>query len=64
MPETPKKIWLQLGIHRSDDITSDWDSSKTWGLYPATAKVCKGDIIFPRIDIVKEMESLAGKVER
>src|SRR5659263_198829 len=64
MPETPKKIWLQLGIYGSDDITSNWESSRTWGKYPATAKVCKGDIIFPRIDIVKEMESLAGKVER
>ena len=64
MPETPGKIWMQLGINGSDGITSNWDSSKTWGLYPATAKVCKGDIIFPRIDIVKEMESLAGKVER
>ena len=62
MPETPRKIWAQLGISNDSDITNLWDSSKTWGLYPSTAKVCKGDIIFPRIDVAKEMESLSGKV--
>lgn len=57
MPETPEKIWNQLGIMGSTHIL-DWDSSKTWGKYPGGTKVNKGDVIFPRIDIKKELEEL------
>jgi len=57
MPETPEKIWNQLGIAGNADIL-DWDSSKVWGKYPIGAKVQKGDVIFPRIDIKKELEEL------
>lgn len=53
MPNTPRKIWEGLGI---SDNTS-WDEAKTWGLYPTNRKVKKGDIIFPRIDIKKELEN-------
>ena len=52
MPNTPRKIWEQLGIR--EDMS--WESSKTWGLYPINTKVKKGEIIFPRIDIKKEQE--------
>ena len=55
MPNTPAKIWEQLGIDKS--ITA-WDMSKKWGLYPTNVKVKKGDIIFPRIDIKKELEEI------
>jgi len=58
MPETPEKIWKQLGLSKDDAL--DWDSSKKWGGYPAGAKVEKGEIIFPRIDIKKELEELAA----
>jgi len=57
MPETPEKIWNQLGIAGNADIL-DWDSSKVWDKYPIGAKVQKGDVIFPRIDIKKELEEL------
>jgi len=56
MPETPAKIWDQLGIKDSDVLT--WDSTKGWGKYPENAKVKKGDVIFPRIDLKKELEEL------
>jgi len=63
MPETPEKIWNQLGIAGNADIL-DWDSSKVWGKYPKGAKVQKGDVIFPRIDIKKELEELEKIAEK
>ncbi len=56
MPETPEKIWAQLGI--SDKALVEWDKASVWGVYPVSAKVCKGDVIFPRIDLKKELEEL------
>ncbi len=56
MPETPEKIWAQLGI--SDKALVEWDKAAVWGVYPVDAKVCKGDVIFPRIDLKKELEEL------
>lgn len=53
MPNTPKIIRKQLGI----DI-SNWDSLNEWGATPKSVKVQKGEIIFPRIDIKKELEEL------
>lgn len=56
MPETPEKIWSQLGI--DDGSLVEWDKSKQWGLYPSKASVKKGDVIFPRIDLKKELEEI------
>ena len=56
MPETPEKIWHQLGI--TDSCILEWDSSKQWGGYPAGVCVNKGEVLFPRIDIKKELEEL------
>ncbi|HHW32245.1 MAG TPA: methionine--tRNA ligase [Clostridiaceae bacterium] len=56
MPETPEKIWKQLGILQNCDLT--WDSSKRWGVYPENAVVEKGEVIFPRIDLEKELMHL------
>lgn len=56
MPETPEKIWQQLGI--ADKAAITWESAEKWGGYPKGAAVCKGDVIFPRIDIKKELEEL------
>lgn len=56
MPETPEKIWAQLGI--LDKALVEWDKASVWGVYPVSAKVCKGDVIFPRIDLKKELEEL------
>lgn len=56
MPETPAKIWYQLGI--AEGANTVWEAAHTWGGYITGAKVAKGDVIFPRIDIKKEMEEL------
>jgi len=56
MPETPGKIWHQLGLAPGD--RTSWESTKTWGAYPAGVAVNKGDTLFPRIDVAKELEEL------
>lgn len=59
MPETPAKIREQIGV--SDENCFTWDSAKSWGIYSDGTKVNKKDIIFPRIDVKKEMEELAAE---
>ncbi len=61
MPETPEKIWNQLGIGDKSLVT--WEKAKEWGVYPAGATVCKGEVIFPRIDLKKELEELENMSE-
>lgn len=56
MPNTPKIMREQLGI--TDDNIVDWNCSKEWGILPRNIKVNSGNIIFPRIDIKKELEDL------
>ncbi|HEX2926482.1 MAG TPA: methionine--tRNA ligase [Ruminiclostridium sp.] len=56
MPETPSKIFTQLGIE--DKGVVEWYKAKEWGLYPSGAKIQKGDVIFPRIDLKKELEEI------
>jgi len=57
MPETPKKIWHQLGIEEKEEFVS-WESTKNWGIYAEGTRVNKDDVIFPRIDLKKEIEEL------
>ncbi|MDD4188578.1 MAG: methionine--tRNA ligase, partial [Eubacteriales bacterium] len=56
MPETPGKIRKQLGLAEEEILT--WESTGNWGLYPSGAKIIRGDVIFPRIDVKKEMKEL------
>ena len=56
MPEVPEEIWKQLGISESGAL--QWDSAKQWGSYPEGVSVNKGEVIFPRVDIDKEMREL------
>ncbi len=67
MPETPGIIWEQLGLKNgpgaSETATNwesaiTWESAKTWGGYPEGISVNKGGVIFPRIDLKKELEEL------
>jgi len=55
MPQTAPKIFEQLGI--SGDITC-WQSAKTFGLLPQNPKINRGDAMFPRIDLEKELNEL------
>jgi methionyl-tRNA synthetase len=61
MPSTPDRIYRQLGV--TDDSLKSWDSLKTFGLLPAGTRVCKGDALFPRIDVNRELEALSGGKE-
>lgn len=56
MPETSTKIRTQLGL---GDV-ADWEDCGIFGK-EATYTVVKGDIIFPRIDLEKELEELAAQ---
>jgi len=61
MPRTPERIYAQLGV--TDESLTTWDSLKEFGLLPAGTKVCKGEALFPRLDIKKELEALAAEKE-
>jgi methionyl-tRNA synthetase len=61
MPYTPERIFAQLGIE--DPALKSWDSLEKYGAIPAGTKVHKGEALFPRIDVTKELEALAGGKE-
>ena len=61
MPSTPEKIFAQLGV--TDPALKTWASvQKFGGLKPGT-KVEKGAALFPRVDVKKELESIAAEKE-
>ena len=61
MPSTPARIFEQLGV--KDENLKSWESLKTFGLLSAGTKVTKGEALFPRIDVNKELEALSGGKE-
>lgn len=56
MPKTPERIAAQIGLSDADLLT--WESLKTFGALPSGLKVAKGEALFPRIDIAKELADL------
>jgi methionyl-tRNA synthetase len=48
MPNTPQKIWSQLGI--KDENLGTWESVLKWGNLQPGIKVSRGQPIFPRIE--------------
>ncbi len=52
--DSPMKIREQINI--SDELCT-WDSIKTFGLLNKNVKINKGEIIFPRLDLEKELEA-------
>jgi methionyl-tRNA synthetase len=54
MPETCKTALDQIGA--ADYAT--WENAGKLGVLPADVKVCKGDTLFPRIDMEKELAVL------
>ncbi len=55
MPDTCVKIFGQIGAE-ADDTT--WASAAAFGRLSATVTVSKGEVIFPRIDLDKEIDAL------
>ena len=61
MPSTPERIFAQLGV--TDEGLKSWESLSSFGQLPAGTKVSKGEALFPRIDVMKELEELSGGKE-
>ncbi len=59
MPNTPARIFEQLGV--ADEGLRTWASLSSFGRLPAGTKVQKGEALFPRIDVKKELEALSGQ---
>ena len=55
MPSTMPKVWEQIGLS-ADNAT--YDNAGSFNVLPADVTVCKGDVLFPRIDAEKEIEEL------
>ncbi|QEK13377.1 methionine--tRNA ligase [Crassaminicella thermophila] len=58
MHTTSKKIWVQLGIDHGQGTS--WEDTFEFGKLPSGVKVNKTEALFPRIDVAKELESLAA----
>ena len=50
MPDTTKKVLLQIGTDKNS-----WDDTAKWGALEKTTSIGAGDVLFPRIDINKEL---------
>ena len=59
MPRTPARIYAQIGV--TDESQMTWESVKTFGGVKPGSKVCKGEALFPRIDVAKELELLEAE---
>lgn len=55
MPTVMPKIWEQIG---ADASLVTYDSLGTFGVLPKNVTVKKGPVLFPRIDMEKEIEAL------
>ena len=55
MPESCEKIFTQVG---ADADAQTWDSAEKWGVLSANVSVTKGESLFPRIDMAKELAEL------
>ena len=62
MPRTPERIYAQLGL--ADESLKTWDSVlRPFGGLVAGLTVHKGEALFPRLDIQKELERDAKPAE-
>ena len=55
IPESCEKIFAQIG---ADAESRTWDSIFTWGGLNGDAQITKGETLFPRIDMEKELAEL------
>ena len=58
MPSTPARIFEQLGV--TDESLKSWESLQCFGRLPEGLRVHKGEALFPRIDVNKELEALSA----
>ena len=55
MPTTMPKVWEQIGASEND-VT--YENAAKFGVLPNNVTVKKGEVLFPRIDVEKEIEEL------
>ena len=55
MPDSCVKAFEQIG---APEAVRTWESASEFGALPADVAVVKGDTLFPRIDMEKELEEL------
>jgi methionyl-tRNA synthetase len=55
MPDSAQKIFGQIGA-AAEDVT--WDKAAQFGVLPAAVTVHRGEVLFPRIDVEKELAEL------
>ncbi len=56
MPRTPARIFEQLGV--TDPALCGFETASRFGMLPAGGRVQKGEALFPRIDIKKELADI------
>ncbi len=56
MESTTKKIWDQLGLKEGGGTS--WDDTFSFGRIPIGTGVTKGEVLFPRLELDKEIEAL------
>ena len=62
MPRTPERIFAQLGVE--DEALKTWQSLiDKFAVLPAGITVHKGEALFPRLDVQKELERDAKQAE-
>ena len=59
MPRTPERIFAQIGV--TDEALKTWASVKVFGGVVPGSRVHKGEALFPRIDVAKELELLEAE---
>ncbi len=55
MPTMMPKVWEQIG---ADETMVTYENAAKFGVLPADVTVKKGEVLFPRIDMEKEIEEL------
>ena len=55
MPDSCAKAFTQIGAAAEQ---TTWDNAAVWGVLPADVTVHKGETLFPRIDMAKEIAEL------
>ena len=53
MPQTPARIWRQLGMAEQPEIQT-WDSILSFGQLPANLQTVPGEVLFPRLELTGE----------
>ena len=60
MPTTMPKVWEQIGAS-ADDVS--YENAAKFGVLPADVTVHRGEVLFPRIDVDKEISELNALID-